>query len=121
MAILGGKNCPLCGVYLKPENRRRHFDHVHPEYSEESPRIVSVLGMCPICGTRNDSSKNRYNLSICDTHYVKDVRSFLIKSSYIKLKQKNNAELVAEQDAAFWMMHLQLQAINALLGWSREY
>jgi hypothetical protein len=120
MAIIVGRNCPLCGVYIKPENITRHIDRVHPRYSEDALRIPVVRGKCPLCGKVNDPSKTRNNLSICDAHYVKDVRPFLIKNFYIKLKERNTAELAAEPNAAFWMIKLQLSSINALLGWTPE-
>ena len=120
MAFLIGEKCPFCGVYVKQENFKRHFDRVHPKFSEECLRIVSVSGECPICGKRKDTSANRHNLPICDTHYVKDIRPFLLKDHYIKLKEKNNIALSSQPDAAFWMLNLQLQGINALLGWEPE-
>ena len=120
MAFLIGDKCPFCGVYVKQENLKRHFEHVHPKFSEDFLTIVSVSGECPICGKRKDVSTNRYKIPICNEHYVKDIRPFLVKDHYIKLKGDNDKVLSIQPDAAFWMLYLQLQGINALLGWEPE-
>jgi len=120
MAVLWTRCCPLCGVSLKPENLRRHIDQVHPRYSYGVAKFSVDLKTCPICGNTNDPLKTKYGLSICNKHYVQDVRKFLVKNFYLKLKEKNNTELASEPEAAFWMVNLQLHAINALLGWEPE-
>jgi hypothetical protein len=75
---------------------------------------------CPICGKVNEPSETKYGLCICNEHYVKDVRHFLIKNCYLRLKENNNKELALEPEVAFWILILQIHAINALLGWEPE-
>ncbi len=113
------KHCPFCGVYVKPENLGRHIQRVHPQYAYGVDKILIPSEDCPICGRRN-LSKARYGLPICDEHYVKDSRKFLIKNFYLKLKKKNNAELASDPEAAFWALNSQLHMINNLLGWEPE-
>jgi hypothetical protein len=120
MAVLWADRCPLCNVSLKPENLGKHIERVHPRYSSGVAKISIDLRICPICGNINDSLKTKWGLSICNKHYVKDARHFLIKNFYLKLKEKNNMELVSEPETVFWMLNLQLHRINALLGWEPE-
>jgi len=120
MAVLWANHCPLCGVPLKPENLIRHIERVHPRYSYGVAKVPIDFRTCPICGNTNDPSKTRYGLSICTKHYVRNTRRFLIKDFYLKLKEKNSKELASNPNAAFWMINLQLHAINTLLGWEPE-
>lgn len=120
MAIINTDSCPICGIYVKPENILKHIDLVHPRFSQDYCEIQINTNKCPICGKTNDSQKTKSGLSICDSHYVKDVRPFLIKNYYIKLKEKNSAELANNADAAFWTIQSQLFFLFNSLGWAPE-
>ena len=120
MAVLAASHCPLCGVFVKPQNLRRHIERVHPRYSYGAAKVPIDFRTCPICGSISDPSKTKYGLSICTRHYVKNIRRFLIRDFYLKLKERNSKELASNPEAAFWMINLQLNAINALLGWEPE-
>ena len=120
MAVVLVNRCPLCNVFLRPENLRRHIERVHPRYSYGVAKVSIDSRTCPICGNENDPLKTKYGLSICNKHYVKEVRSFLIKDFYLKLKERDNVDLASDPHAAFWMINLQLHAVNELLGWEPE-
>lgn len=120
MAVLAANHCPLCGVFVKPENLTKHIERVHPRYSYGVAKVPIDFRTCPICGRTNDPSKTKYGLSICTRHYVKNIRRFLIKDFYVKLKERNSRELASNPDVVFWMINLQLHAINTLLGWEPE-
>jgi len=118
--VLPVRNCPFCGVYLKPKNFERHIERVHPRYTAHAAKISIDPKECPICGSTNDLSKTKFGLPICNKHYVKEVRRFLIKDFYLQLKKKNTTELSANPDVAYCIVNLQLNAINSLLGWEPE-
>lgn len=120
MAILLGDHCPICGVYVKPENLMKHIRRVHPRYSSGMKKLSIDPRKCPICGRINDQTKNRYGLSICNEHYVSDARGYLIKNFYLKLKEENNSELASDPVSFCWLIKYQLHAINDLLGWEPE-
>jgi hypothetical protein len=120
MAVINVRNCPLCGVYVKSKNIGNHIDRVHGRFSQKTTEVLIDPQKCPICGNMNDPSKSKKGLSICDTHYVKDVRPFLTRNFYMKLKEKNTAELAGKPDAAFWALRLQLDSIFASSGWVPE-
>lgn len=120
MAVINVHNCPLCGVYVKSKNIGRHIDRVHARFSQEFSEVLIDPQKCPICGNMNDPSKTKDGLSICDTHYVRDVRPFLTRNFYMKMKEKNTAELAGEPDAAFWALRLQLDSIFTSIGWVPE-
>lgn len=120
MASIRSKNCPLCGVFIKAENFGRHIERVHSRYSQRCDTIRIDSSRCPLCGKVNNPLDNRNNLSICNTHYVEDIRPFLIRNFYIKLRERNNIEFESKTEAAFWTITRQLSLINALLGWTPE-
>ncbi|MDH5460160.1 MAG: hypothetical protein OEW71_03890, partial [Candidatus Bathyarchaeota archaeon] len=120
MAVVLINRCPLCNVFLKPENLRRHIERVHPRYSYGVAKVSIDLRTCPICGNENDPLKTKYGLSICNRHYVEEIRRFLIRDFYLKLKERNSVELASDPHATFWMTKLQLHAVNELLGWEPE-
>lgn len=120
MAVITTENCPLCGVYVKSENIGRHINRVHPRFSQETYKILIDPQKCPICGNTNDLLKTKNGLSIYDSHYVRDVRPFLVRNFYIKLKERNNAELANNPDAAFWAIRSQLDFLFGSLGWVPE-
>jgi hypothetical protein len=120
LACINVRNCPLCGVYIKPANFDRHIERVHPRYSQTAQKITIDPYKCPVCGKLNDVTKTRYGLSICDTHYVKDLRPFLVKNFYLKLKEKNSADLANKTDAAFWALQSQFDVIFQSIGWAPE-
>lgn len=120
MAVINVHNCPLCGVYVKSKNIVRHINHVHTRFSQEICEILIDPEKCPICGNINDPLKTKNGLSICDTHYVRDVRPFLIRNFYMKLKERNTVELASEPDAALWALRVQLDSIFTSLGWVPE-
>lgn len=120
MVILLWDHCPICSVYVKPENLLNHIRRVHPRYSNGIEKVSIDTRKCPICGRINDQNKNRYGLSICDEHYVSDARGFLIKNFYLKLKEENNSELTSDPVSSCWLIKYQLHMINALLGWEPE-
>lgn len=120
MAVINTEHCPLCGVYVKSANISQHINRVHPRFSQEYYKILIDPQKCPICGKTNDLMKTKNGLSICDSHYVRDVRPFLIRNFYIKLKERNNAELANNLDAAFWAIRSQLNFLFSSLGWEPE-
>jgi predicted Zn-ribbon and HTH transcriptional regulator len=120
MAVMNIENCPLCGVYVKSKNIGRHINRVHPRFSQETYKILIDPQKCPICGNTNDPLKIKNGLSICDSHYIRDIRPFLIRNFYIKLKDRNNSELAVNPDAAFWAIRSQLSFLFGSLGWEPE-
>ena len=114
------RRCPLCNVSLKPKNLGRHITRVHPVYSFSIAKIRLNSDKCPICGQSNDPSKMKYGLPICTKHYVSDVRRFLIRDFYLKLKERNSRAIKDNSNIAAWMANYQLETINSLLTWYPE-
>ncbi|MHA1834623.1 MAG: hypothetical protein ACTSV7_11630 [Candidatus Baldrarchaeia archaeon] len=104
---------------LNPKNIGRHISRVHPEYHCEMPK-VSVSSKCIICGRFNDPARTKYGLSICNGHYVSDVRRFLVKEFYLKLKDKNNCQMTGSPEVAGWAVNFVLNEIYSLLTWMPE-
>lgn len=115
----GTKHCPICGIRLNPKNIGKHFYRVHPEYCCEMPK-VQISSKCVICGRSNNPNKTKYGLSICNSHYVGDVRRFLVKGFYLKLKDKNNHQMKGSPEVIGWAINYVLNEMNSLLTWTPE-
>ena len=113
------KRCPICAVRLKPKNIGAHLSRVHPIYSFGIPK-VELSSKCLICGKRIDTELTKNKLQICNEHYVSNVRKFLVKDNYLKLKSINNESLVEKPENTVWMINYILNEMFSLLTWQPE-
>ncbi|MEM3697462.1 MAG: hypothetical protein QXQ94_08210 [Candidatus Bathyarchaeia archaeon] len=81
---------------------------------------VPISSKCIICGRSNDPDRTKYGLSICNSHYVDDVRRFLVKGFYLKLKDENNRQMKGNPKIVGWAVNYVLNEINSLLTWTPE-
>lgn len=105
---------------VKSRNFKRHLEKVHPRYVSPARKLISSTGKCPICGGASGITDTISNIPICQKHYLKNTRHFLIKDIYLHLKEQNNKEIRANPKASYWMINAQLNAMNSLLGWEPE-
>lgn len=81
---------------------------------------VQVSSNCTLCFKENDISKTKYGLPICTEHYVTDIRKFLIKKFYLKIKEKNSRTIKENPKVATWIFNDMLNKIFWSLTWEPE-